>query len=430
MIAPGNMVILIGDGMGDWPVPELGDNTPIEAAVKPSLDRIAREGISGMMDPIAPGYAPAAIPPIWPFSALTRTVITLARGPFEALGIGMEVKRGDICFRVNFSTVDDEQRVIDRRAGRISDGTDQLAAALNGLDYQGCKFLFKESVAHRAALIIRGPGLGPHVSDVDPHEEGVPVHQAHGRDPASEKTAEMVNWFVHRSYDILKDHPINKTRQTAGQPPANIALPRGAGGAPDLPNFADHYGFSGALVVEVGLVKGIGRYLDMEVVDVPEAVGDISSDEIAMAKAVVAALQRHPFVLCNLKSPDVAGHDFNVTAKIQTVEKLDHLLGYLLEQVGDNCYIAVSADHSTPVLVGDHTGEPVPITIWGPHVRTDLVKEYGERPCARGDLSRIAGINVMKILQPGLAAGKIWGVGYLTAVKGRKKSFFPALSPP
>ncbi len=398
MLEPANMVILIGDGMGDWPVPELGEETPIEAAVKPSLDRIAREGISGMMDPIAPGVragsdtAHLAILGFDPYRYYT------GRGPFEALGIGMDVQRGDICFRVNFATVDEHLCVLDRRAGRISSDTEQLAAALNGLEYHGCKFLVKESVAHRAALIIRCANLGAHVSDVDPHVEGVPIHKAEGADAASSNTAELLNWFVHQSYDILKNHPVNKERMAQGLPPANIALPRGAGGAPDLPHFAAHYGFTGAMVVEVGLVKGIGRYLDMEVIEVPEASGDSNTDEIAMAKAVVAALQCHPFVLCNLKSPDVAGHDFKAEVKIHTVEKLDRLLGYLLEHAGNNTYIAVTADHSTPVLVGDHTGEPVPLTVYGPHVRTDKVTEYGERPCAQGDLRRVSGKDLMKIL--------------------------------
>lgn len=398
MIEPGKMVILIGDGMGDWPVPELDDDTPIEASVKPNLDRIAREGESGAMDPIAAGVragsdtAHLAILGFDPYTYYT------GRGPFEALGIGMEVKRGDICFRVNFATVDDQLRVIDRRAGRISSGTEQLAAALNGLEHDGCTFVFKQSVAHRAALIIRCPGLGPHVSDADPHEEGVMPHEAHGADPASQKTAELVNWFVKKSYEILKIHPVNKAREKEGLHPANIALPRGAGGAPDLPEFAERYGFTGAMVVEVGLVKGIGKYLGMEVIDVPLATGDISTDELAMAQAVVAALEKHPFVLCNLKSPDVAGHDFNPTKKIQTVEKLDRLLGYILTHAGDNLYLAVTADHCTPVLVGDHTGEPVPITVWGPHVRTDRVESYGERPCAQGNMGRITGKDVMKIL--------------------------------
>jgi len=398
MVEPGKMIILIGDGMGDWPVPELEDSTPIEAAVKPNLDRIALEGINGMMDPIAAGVragsdtAHLAILGFDPYKYYT------GRGPFEALGIGMDVKRGDICFRVNFATVDDQCRVIDRRAGRISSGTDQLAAALNGLQHDGCTFLFKESVAHRAALIIRGEGLGPFVSDADPHAEGEKPHEAHGADPASQKTADMVNWFVKKSYEILKDHPVNKEREAKGLNPANIALPRGAGGAPELPEFEKSYGFTGAMVVEVGLVKGIGRYLEMDVIDVPEATGDMNTDEIAMAKAVVAALEQHPFVLCNLKSPDISGHDFNAQAKIQTVEKLDRLLGYILEHAGDNFYIAVTADHSTPVLVGDHTGEPVPITVWGPHVRTDKVAQYGERPCAQGDMGRITGKDVMHIL--------------------------------
>lgn len=395
---PGKMVIIIGDGMGDWPVAELDDQTPIEAATTPNLDRLTVEGESGLMDPIAPGVragsdtAHLAILGFDPYRYYT------GRGPFEALGIGMEVQRGDICFRVNFATVDDDLTIIDRRAGRISEGTDQLAQALNGLTHGDCTFLFKESVAHRAAMIIRGPGLGPFVSDADPHAESEKPHEAHGNDPASAKTAEMVNWFVRKSYEILNAHPVNRARVAQGLNPANIALPRGAGGAPDLPPFVESYGFTGAMVVEVGLVKGIGKYLEMDVIDVPEATGDMRTDEIAMAKAVVAALERHPFVLCNLKSPDVAGHDGDALAKVKAIEKLDRLAGYVLDHVGDDTCIVVTGDHSTPVTAKDHTGEPLPIVLWGPHVRIDKVATFGERSCAAGSLLRITGKDVMKLL--------------------------------
>lgn len=398
MLEPGKAVIIIGDGMGDWPMAELDGNTPLEAANTPALDRLALEGENGLMDPIAPGVragsdtAHLAILGFDPYTFYT------GRGPFEALGIDMDVERGDICFRVNFATVDEQMRIIDRRAGRISAGTEQLAAALNGLHHGDCTFLFKESVGHRAALIIRGQHLGPQVSDADPHTEGVLPHAARGSDPASEKTAEMVNWFVQKSYALLRDHPVNKARIAAGQQPANIALPRGAGDAPDLPTFVERHGFTGAMVVEVGLVKGIGKYLDMEVVDVPEATGDMRTDELAMARAVVSALDRHPFVLCNLKSPDVAGHDFSATTKMAAAEKLDRLVAYVAEYSGANTYVAVTADHSTPVLVGDHTGEPVPLMVWGPHVRRDVVTRYGERPCGEGSLSRVRGTDLMKLL--------------------------------
>lgn len=397
-IVPGKGIIVVGDGMGDWPVAELDGETPLEAATKPNLDRLAREGESGLMDPIAPGVragsdtAHLAILGFDPYEYYT------GRGPFEAAGIGMDVQPGDICFRVNFSTVDDQLRVTDRRAGRISSGTDQLAQALNGLQHEDCMFLFKESVAHRAALIIRGPGLGTEVTDADPHAEGVTPHEACGSDQASEKTARMVNWFVRQAYEVLNAHPVNVARVAEGLPPANIALPRGAGGAPDLPKFADCYGFTGALVVEVGLVKGIGKYLGMEVVEVPEATGDLQTDELAMARAVMTALERHPFVLVNLKGPDIAGHDFNTAMKIRAIEKVDRLVGYLLAHIDNNTYIAVTADHCTPVAVGDHTGEPVALEIWGPHVRTDQVASYGERPSAMGGINRVVGTDLMPML--------------------------------
>ncbi len=394
----GSMVIIIGDGLGDWPVPDLADETPLEAAPTPNLDRLALEGENGLMDPIAPGIragsdtAHLAILGFDPYQYYT------GRGPFEALGIGMDVRRGDICFRVNFATVDADLRVTDRRAGRITNGTAQLAAVLNGLEHDGCTFLFKESVAHRAALIIRGSRLGAGVSDADPHVEGASPLIAHGEDDASRRTAELVNWFVMRSHALLRDHPVNQEREARGLPQANIALPRGAGGAPDLPTFEEKYGITGAMVVEVGLVKGIGKYLGMEVIDVPEAHGDLTTDEIAMAKAVVDALTRHPFVLCNLKCPDVAGHDGDAQAKLQAVEKLDRLAGYVREHAAPNTYLAITGDHSTPVLAGDHTGEPLPLVIWGPHVRPDQVAACGERPAARGSLHRTRGTDLLKLL--------------------------------
>ncbi|HOF87563.1 MAG TPA: 2,3-bisphosphoglycerate-independent phosphoglycerate mutase [Armatimonadota bacterium] len=398
MPEPGSMVIIIGDGLGDWPLPELADQTPLEAAPTPHLDRLALEGENGLMDPIAPGVRAGSDTAHLAILGFDPSCYYTGRGPFEALGIGMDVRRGDICFRVNFATVDADLRVTDRRAGRITDGTAQLAAALNGLEHDGCTFLFTASVAHRAALIIRGPGLGPRVSDADPHVEGVSPQIAHGEDDASRKTAALVNWFVMRAHEMLTDHPINRTREAQGLPPANIALPRGAGSAPELPTFHARYGFTGAMVVEVGLVKGIGKYLEMAVMDVPEAHGDLTTDEIAMAKAVVAALTHHPFVLCNLKCPDVAGHDGDAWAKLAAVEKLDRLVGYVREHAAPDTYLAVTGDHSTPVLARDHTGDPLPLLIHGPHTRPDQVAAYGERPAARGGLHRIRGTDLLNLL--------------------------------
>jgi 2,3-bisphosphoglycerate-independent phosphoglycerate mutase len=402
-------VILIGDGMADRPVPALDGKTPLESADTPNLDRIAADGECGQMDPIAPGVRAGsdtshlAILGYDPFKVYT------GRGPFEALGIGMDVQRGDICFRCNFTTIEGDLRltddgafegakVVDRRAQRIAEGTADLAAAVNGIAIDGVACFVKESVEHRAALVLRGEGLGARVSDVDPHEANLPPHASEGGDDASRKTAHIVNQFVLRSWEALKDHPVNKQRASDGKLPANVLLPRGAGIAPDLEPFQDRYGIAGACVVETGLIAGIGRYLAMTVPDIEGATGGMDTDEIALAKAVIQMLRDHDFVLCNLKAPDLGGHDSTPDTKVKAAGMMDNLAGYVLDNMPPDTHLAVTADHCTPISFGDHTGDTVPIAIRGPNVRPDSVASFGERPVIAGGLARIRGFDIMPIL--------------------------------
>jgi 2,3-bisphosphoglycerate-independent phosphoglycerate mutase len=391
-------VILLGDGMGDRPVPALKGRTPLEVARKPNMDEVAIMGECGLLDPVAPGVrvgsdtAHLAILGYDPYTSYT------GRGPFEAAGAGLEVRGGDVAFRCNFATVNEDMIVIDRRAGRIEEGTDLLAAALSGMEIMGARILFKESVAHRAVLVVRGIGLGHNVTDVDPHAENVRIHEAHGLDDESRRTAQIVNEFVRRSYEILRDHPVNKERERKGLPPANIVLPRGAGIAPKLQSFQEKHGLKGACIVEVDLVKGVGMYLGMTTPTVPGATGGYDTDIDAIAKAVVDALSDHDFVLCNVKGMDVAGHDGKHEEKIMMIEKMDSLVGAILGLGMDDLIIVLSADHSTPVTFKDHTGDPVPIAIAGPGVRTDSVRRFDERSVVCGGLMRIRGMDLMRIV--------------------------------
>src|SRR5690242_2866319 len=201
-------LLLIGDGLGDRPVPELGGQTPLEYARTPTLDALVREGEAGLMDPIAPGVRGGSDTGHLALLGYDPYQYYTGRGPFEAMGIGLPVQRGDISFRCNFSTVDDNMIVRDRRAGRIIEGTADLARLLNEMQIEDVTCLFKESVAHRAALVFHGPGLGAHVTDVDPHADGERIHEARPSkegDPESAKTARILNEFVRRSYELLKD---------------------------------------------------------------------------------------------------------------------------------------------------------------------------------------------------------------------------------
>jgi len=395
----GKAILLIGDGLGDRPVKALNGQTPLEAAKTPNLDKVAAAGECGLLDPIAPGVRAGSDTAHLSLLGYDPYEVYTGRGPFEALGIGMEVRRGDVCFRCNFSTVSEKYMlVVDRRAGRINEGTAELAHAVVGLKFDGVECIFNESVEHRGALILRGEGLGAAVSDVDPHREGLHVLWAHGNDAASQKTADALNRFVSASFEILCHHPVNERRRMKNLAPANILLPRGAGMAPHLQPFAERYGFTGACVVEVGLVKGIGRYLGMEVVDVPQATGGHDTDEIALARAALAALERHPFVLCNLKAPDLGGHDGDPKAKMADIVKLDNMVGTILRGLPPDAHLVVTGDHSTPVAVKDHTGDPLPLAFYGPEVRGDKVKSFGERACADGGVGRIRGVNLMNMI--------------------------------
>jgi 2,3-bisphosphoglycerate-independent phosphoglycerate mutase len=394
-------LLLIGDGLGDRPCPELGGLTPAEAAATPTLDRLATSGESGLLDPVAPGVRGGSDTGHLSILGYDPYQYYTGRGPFEAMGIGLPVEGGDISFRCNFSTVDDQFTVLDRRAGRITERTGELARVLDEMRIEDVICRFKESVAHRAALVLHGPGLGVRVSDVDPHADGVRIHEARALvpgDPADEKTARIVNAFVKRSFELLNHHPVNEERRRQGLAPANIALPRGIGVTPHLRPFDELHGVKSACIVEVGLVKGIGQYLKMDVIDVPGATAGLDTDTEAIGRAVVAALRGHNFILCNVKGPDVAGHDGNVRGKVEIIERIDRMVGQILNDFGPDFIFAFSGDHSTPCSVGDHTGEPCPILFSGPTVRPDECQRFGERPSSRGSVGRIRGLNVVPIM--------------------------------
>lgn len=394
-------LLLICDGLGDRPIADLGGKTPLEVAVKSNLDRLATEGECGIMDPIAPGVRAGSDTSHLAILGYDPYTYYTGRGPFEAAGIGMDVKEGDVAFRCNFTTVDDQMVVLDRRAGRITTGTDQLAEAVNGMVIDGVEVIFKESVAHRGALILRAQGLGAEITDTDPHHEDAKVLECQPIDPndaASAKTAKVVNEFVKRSYEILKQHPVNVERAAEGLRPANVILPRGAGIGPKLRSFEEEHSLKATCVAETGLINGVARYVGMTIVEVPGATGGTDSNLINMAKVIVEQLQSADFVLCNVKGADVGGHDGSPDIKLSMVAKLDEMMGYLLENLPKDTFMVLTADHSTPCSLKDHSGDPVPIVFWGDGVRTDSCRHFDERSVTSGGVNRIRGIDVMKIL--------------------------------
>ncbi|MEM3596612.1 MAG: 2,3-bisphosphoglycerate-independent phosphoglycerate mutase [Candidatus Bathyarchaeia archaeon] len=397
-------MLVVGDGMADRPIKELGWKTPLEVAKKPALNRIAKSGICGIMDPIAPGIPPGSDTATLALLGYDPFKVYSGRGALEAVGFGISVEPCDVAFRCNFATISEDFVVLDRRAGRIAtEDAALLTESLRNvkLKNRAVKFLFENTVQHRAVLVLRGRGLSPNVSDSDPGKVGEKVREVKPLDGSEEArfTAEILNELMIKFHDALKYHPLNKARVKRGLPPANVILCRGAGTIPKVKAFSEIYGVNAACIAVVPLIRGVCKVAGMCLMDVKGATGTVQTDFMAKAKSAVEALKHYDFVLLHVKATDVASHDGNAEQKIAVIEKIDEMLAFILEKANMNTtYLAVTADHTTSILTGRHEGDPVPVAITGPYVRSDHVEEFDERSCAKGGLNRIRGVDLMPIL--------------------------------
>ena len=399
-------VLVIADGMADVPLKELKGKTPLEAADLPSLDQIADLGICGIMDVIAPGIPPGSDTAHLALLGYDVIETYTGRGALEAIGSGVNILPNDLAFRCNFATADTDLKVLDRRAGRItseeaSELTDTIKKTIKMDPPEVGDILFTNTVQHRAILRLSGPNLSALVSDTDPHRIGQKVLQAYPLDesPEAEHTANVLNNLTLQLRDVLTDHPVNKKRERTGLPPANVVLFRGVGTLPEMEPLSLLYGIHPAAIAAVPLVKGVCKTAGMRLIHVEGATGTYETDAVAKAKVAVESLQRFDFVLVHAKATDLASHDREPRKKIEMIKKIDALVAYLLDNINsEEVFLAVTADHTTSSVKGEHSGEPVPLAISGPNVRRDDVKEFGERTCARGGLGRIRGVDLMPIL--------------------------------
>lgn len=409
-------VLVIGDGMADRPLKELSWKTPLEAAHKPSMNQIAKTGICGIIDVISPGVIPGSDTATLALLGYDALEVYSGRGAFEAVGSGIDVTPRDVAFRCNFATVDDDLVVLDRRAGRIvNKDASKLAESLQKIKLEKrlkVDFLFKNTIQHRAVLVIRKPRLSSAVSDSDPGKIGEEVLEIKPLD-ASQKaklTTKVLKELALRFRKALKQHPINKVRVKRGLPPANIILCRGAGTIPDIKPLPEKYGLTSACVAASSLIRGVCKVAGMKLIDVKGATGTPQTDVMAKAKATIKTLKTNDFVLLQVKATDVAGHDGNIKQKIELIEKIDNMLGYILNNIdSDLTYLAVTADHTTSSITRNHEGDSVPIAVTGPYVRRDDVEKYDERTCAKGGLNRIRGMDLMPILTNLIGKAKKFG---------------------
>jgi len=400
--------------MADRPLIDHDYKTPMEYANTPNMDRLAKGGLVGLLDPIAPGVRPGSDVANMALLGYEPSKYYTGRGALEAIGAGIEVRATDVAFRCNFATVDDDFRVEDRRAGRIRKAS-KLAKAVDEIKIDsvpGVKTIFKATVEHRGVLVLRGEKLSRMVSDVDPKEEGLKIGIAKALDSSEEakRTAAAVNEFVKRSHEVLREHPLNQERANDGEKVANIVLTRGAGTVPTLPSFKSMFDLRGACISGTPLIKGLATAAGIETVDVRGATGGLKTDYEAKAKATIETSKDKNFILLHVKAPDIAGHDGDFKAKVRTLEEADTLVGHIIDEVdiGMN-YFALTSDHATPVAYGTHTGDPVPVVIGGPDVPASRILKLSESTAARGNLGRIRGVDLMPIITDLVGRSRLYG---------------------
>ncbi|NHI82910.1 MAG: 2,3-bisphosphoglycerate-independent phosphoglycerate mutase [Candidatus Thorarchaeota archaeon] len=394
-------MLVILDGLGDRACKDLKGVTPLQAAKTPTFDKLALEGQTGLMDVIGPGITPGSDAAHLALFGYDPIATYPGRGPLEALGAGLASKPGDVAFRANFATVDTELRVIDRRAGRDFTNEEHraLEEALAGIEIDGVKVHFTATSQHRGAVVFEGPGLSGEVTDTDPHETGEIILNSKALTSEAQKTAKIVNSLTKIAHERLKDIRVNKNRIERGLPAANIILLRGPGQHKKMPTLSERYGIKSAALAGGSLYIGTAKYVGMEHVKVKGQTGTIDTNFEGIAERAIECVQGdYDYVFIHVKATDNASHDGNAQEKVLAIERTDMMVQKIIDAVGDKLVIAVSGDHTTPIEIGEHTCDPVPVLLWSSFIRPDDVRAFSEFDCAHGVLKMIIGQDLMPLL--------------------------------
>lgn len=392
-------IMLIADGLGDRPIDQLGNKTPLEYANTPTLDKLTCQGISGLIHPYRPGYR---VGTDWGHLCLfgnDPSEFYTGRGSIEAISADLELTPEDIAFRGNLATIDENWQVVDRRAGRIheKEEIEQLVEAVNGTVIGDCTFLVKALTEHRVAIVMRGPNLNDMVPDTDPGtaKEGLQVNSPAQQCPKSAQyTAELLWQFLHLVHKTWNQHPINAKRIAQGKQPANMILTRGSGAAMTPPKMQTRFpGLKGACIAGDITILGIAKLCGLDGYRQHSFSGSFDTNYSGKAQLALELLkQKYNFVVVHIKATDLCGHDNKPQEKVKAIENIDSMFAFWLANSDpENIYFAMTADHSTPCHLREHSADPVPSFITGPHLRQDNVQQYGERTCANGILNNYRG---------------------------------------
>jgi 2,3-bisphosphoglycerate-independent phosphoglycerate mutase len=375
--SPSKIVLLVIDGLGGLPHPEAG-KTELEAAATPNLDRLAREGTCGLIDPVATGVTPGSAPGHLALFGYDPLEFSVGRGVLESLGIDFDLKKEDIAARGNFCTINEECLVTDRRAGRIStERCAELCRMLSAIELGDIKLFALPVKEHRFILILRGEGLSPELGDSDPQQIGVEPLEVKALVPEASKTSDIANKFISEAKVIL-----------AGSHPANMVLLRGFSRYPDLPTMGEIFKLNPVAIATYPMYRGLAKLVGMRVLK----TGDSIEDEFS-------TLARHypeqDFFFLHVKKTDSAGEDGDFERKVKAIEEVDALMPRLLELKPD--VIVVTGDHSTPAILRAHSWHPVPLLLHSRWCRPDKVEDFSERACAMGALGRFRGVEIMPL---------------------------------
>ena len=387
------ILLIVIDGLGDEPIPALNNKTPLEAAKTKNLDFLAKEGLCGLLIPYFKKGNPTSEETHFSIFGYNPEIFNPGRGVLEALGVGEKIKKGDLCLRGNFATVDENLTIIDRRAGRI-ENTFCFLRALAKIKIKGVKIKLKKAFGHRFVLILRGKNLSENITSNDPKKVGVRVLKIKGE----KRTAKILNEFLERAHSILERHPQNKKRKKEGLLVANYLLLRGAGKIKKIKTFKEKYGLKTAFVAGGTLYKGIGRYLGMKEIKVKGATGKANTNLKGKFLAAKKTLKKFDFVFLHIKATDTFSEDGDFLGKMKFIEKIDQNLKPILNL--KNTLIVVCGDHATCSLLKSHCKREVPILIFGNGKEKNKIKKFSEKECQKGSLGKIRQLEVMeKILK-------------------------------
>jgi 2,3-bisphosphoglycerate-independent phosphoglycerate mutase len=380
------LVLIVLDGLGDLATLNQNEVTPLEAARTPNLDALVGGGCAqGRMIPVAPGVTPGSGPGHLALFGYDPLEYEVGRGVIEALGLGLELRAGDVCARANFCTLNPKGIVTDRRAGRIpTEVCQDLCAVLskNIKKIGDAEIIIRAGKEHRFVVIFRGKGLEGPLTDSDPNREGLAiatVRPTQARSARQGKTAKVVNAFYKAALPLL-----------AKKKPANGFLLRGIAHQPNIPRFQERYGLRAAALAVYPMYKGLAQLVGMKKIEGPQTI----SEQFAR---YLAEYDQHDYFFIHYKYTDKAGEDGDFEAKKKAIEEFDAALPILLQKKPD--VLAITGDHSTPCALRGHSWHPQPVLLHSEYSGSDKLERFTETGANMGSLGIFEAKYLLRLMQ-------------------------------